>query len=99
MGRPHSAPSDACADHRPHASDHGRSAHIRSPFFKSRGLLSLFAAAVVVVGLVDRFTGTTPAEPHAQVWVARAADRGTVDAVIHAYDGRTLASLDSNGHV
>ena len=73
--------------------------HIRVPFLKSRGLLSLFVAAVIVVGLVDRFTGNAPAESHAQVWVGRAADSGAVDTVIHAYDGKTLASLDSNGHV
>ena len=99
MRRQHSLPPDICVDHRVHAPEHGRSAHIRVPFLKSRGLLSLFVAAVIVVGLVDRFTGNAPAEPHAQVWVGRAAESGAIDTVIHAYDGKTLASLDSNGHI
>ena len=70
-----------------------------SPLKLSGRLASLVVAIGTLAILAEMLTerGLHPSPLEAQIWVARAADCGTVDTVLFSRDGQSLASLDSNG--
>jgi WD40 repeat protein len=74
------------------------SSRIRFSPWKSCWLATVLLATVFVGGLLTILTGTVVLDPDAQIWVAQASDHGAIDRVILAGDGKTLASVDSNGY-
>jgi WD40 repeat protein len=77
--------------------ERSRSAGVYFSPLKRSGLARLVVAIGTLAVLVEMLAERPEPEPEAQVWVARVADCGTVDTVIFSRDGKSLASLDSNG--
>ena len=71
---------------------------IHFSLWTSCGPISVVLGAVVLVAIVAILTDEDVLGHEAQIWVARGSDHGAVDGVVFAQDGKTLATVESNGH-
>lgn len=74
------------------------SSRIRFSPWKGCGLVNVALCTVIAVAFFAISTDGNILEPEAQIWMASASDHGSVESVVFAEDGKTLASVDSNGH-
>jgi WD40 repeat protein len=57
----------------------------------------LITRAVIFALLIEFMTANRSSDPEGQIWAAVAANSGAVDSVLYLRDGKTLATVDSNG--
>jgi WD40 repeat protein len=97
MLRQHPFPAGAVVQFDLQAPVRVNSSRIRFWPWKGCGLVNFVLCTMIAVAILAISTDADIIEPEAQIWIERASDHGPVESVVFAEDGKTLASVDTQG--
>jgi WD40 repeat protein len=91
-------PADAVGELDLQAPVRPNSSRVRFSRWKPGGLVNVALCTIIAVAFFAISTDADIREPEAQIWTAGASDHGCFESVVFAEDGKTIASVDSDGY-